>query len=472
MLWGALGERFRTSLFGVPSLWVAGSVVLWWASRWIDGLLDETSSPLPFETTVDSSRALLGAVASGTIAAASVVFSLTLVAIQLSSSAYSSRVLRTFLRDRFQQNMMGLVVGTFFYSLLVLRDVRGPLEQGGDANIPSVSVSIAILLALAAILALLASISHTARSVRVSSVSSAIRRDTRQTIREQFGSPGHVEGAGGVSPSAFDVQAPGVIPSPLRVADEAGSSSSDAGSRVGELARDAADSADPAADPGEPDLVVDCHLGGWIQQISIDALVDALVAGSTVRLEVGVGTYVFEGSTLCSVWSPPADGGSEIVDQMRSAVRIGGERTLQQDVCFGLTMLEDIALRALSPGINDPNTAQAIVPMLGELLLEILANPQPPSRTLIRGVTVSRPAAPRYLDYLEVAFGQIVGATSSYDEVRLTLERTLDSVGHELVRRGWGSPSAMADLDEMLARVRDSGAAGAGGPGSDQASGG
>ncbi|MCB1013189.1 MAG: hypothetical protein KDB15_16135, partial [Microthrixaceae bacterium] len=113
-----------------------------------------------------------------------------------------------------------------------------------------------------------------------------------------------------------------------------------------------------------------------------------------------------------------------------------------------------------------------IVPMLGELLLEILANPQPPSRTLIRGVTVSRPAAPRYLDYLEVAFGQIVGATSSYDEVRLTLERTLDSVGHELVRRGWGSPSAMADLDEMLARVRDSGAAGAGGPGSDQASGG
>ncbi len=293
MLWGALGERFRTSLFGVPSLWVAGSVVLWWASRWIDGLLDETSSPLPFETTVDSSRALLGAVASGTIAAASVVFSLTLVAIQLSSSAYSSRVLRTFLRDRFQQNMMGIVLATFFYSLLVLRDVRGPLEQGGDANIPSVSVSIAILLALAAILALLASISHTARSVRVSSVSSAIRLDTRQTIREQFGAPGHVEGAGGVSPNAFDVQAPGVIPSPLRVADEA--SRSDAGSHVGVLARDAAASTDPAADPGEPDLVVDCHLGGWIQQISIDALVDALVAGSTVRLEVGVGTYVFEG---------------------------------------------------------------------------------------------------------------------------------------------------------------------------------
>ncbi|MEZ5268946.1 MAG: hypothetical protein R2789_10435 [Microthrixaceae bacterium] len=56
--------------------------------------------------------------------------------------------------------------------------------------------------------------------------------------------------------------------------------------------------------------------------------------------------------------------------------------------------------------------------------------------------------------------------------MRLTLERTLDSVGHELVPAWLGSPSAMADLDEMLARVRDSGAAGAGGPGSDQASGG
>ncbi len=76
--------------------------------------------------------------------------------------------------------------------------------------------------------------------------------------------------------------------------------------------------------------------------------------------------------------------------------------------------------------------------MLGELLLEILREPQPPSRTLIRGVTVSLQRLPRYLDYLEVAFGQIIGASSSHEEVALTLERTLGSVGHELVRRGWG----------------------------------
>lgn len=460
VLWRALTERFRTSLFGVPSLWVAGSVLLWWLTRIVDALLDSSTFQMPFETTVDSARALLGAIASGTIAAASVVFSLTLVAIQLSSSTYSSRVLRTFLRDRFQQNMMGLVVATFFYCLLVLRDLRGPLEEGGTAKIPSVSVNIAILLALAAILALLASISHTARSVRVSSVSSAILSDSKRTIHEQFGIPGQPDSGDGSFRSAFDVQAPGVIPSPLRVAAAAGRAEEFSAEEIGALARESSDT-----DLEEPDLIVEGLAGGWIQQISIDALVNAVAAGSTVRLEVGVGTYVFEGSALCSVWNPPragrpeppSAGGPEIVDQMRSAVRIGGERTLQQDVCFGITMLEDIALRALSPGINDPNTAVAIIPQLGELMLHVLANPHPPSRTVIRDVTVSRWAAPGYLDYLEVAFGQISRASGSYDDVRLTMERTLGSLGYELVRRGWSTPAAMSDLEEMLERVRESG---------------
>ncbi len=442
--WSAILERFRTSLFGVPSLWVAGSVVLWLISRALDQRIDD----VPFETTVDSSRALLGAVASGTIAAASVVFSMTLVAIQLSSSAYSSRVLRTFLRDRFQQNTMGLVVATFFYSLLVLRDVRGPLEEGGTPNVPSVSITIAIALALASILALLASISHTARSVRVSSVSAAVMGDTKRTIREQFGSPAS-EGAA-ASGCALDVQAPGIVPSPLGVAEE--------------LHDDGPPPRSSGWDDSAWDVVVESLEAGWVQQVAVEALAAPLPAGSVLRLEVGVGTYVFEGAPLCSVRTgrggSPGEGspegrdpGDRVVDQMRSAVQIGSERTLQQDVCFGLTMLEDIALRALSPGVNDPNTAREIIPQLGELTLWILSQPLPPSRGEFGGVTVERPAPSRHLDYLEVAFGQIAAQSGSHAEVHLTLVRTLSSLRHELHRRGRLVPGALEDLEEMIARV-------------------
>ncbi len=440
-------------MFGLPSVWLVGSVLLWVVMRRVDEVLDPDTTPGVLATTVDSARALLGAVASGTIAAASVVFSLTLVAIQLSSNSYSSRVLRTFLRDRFQQNMMGVVLATFFYSLLVLRDVRGPLAKGGDANLPSASVSLAVVLALAAILALLASISHTAQSVRVSHVSSSVRNDTRSVIIDRFGpprapvgprvprgrSPGSTGGPedGEQTLAPFDVQAPGVTPSPLVVA-------------VG----DRTSAPEPPADRAR--YVVDAAEGGWVQQLSVDAVIDAVRPDALVRLEVAVGTYVAEGGPLVTVWSGEDVGGDapvEFVGPVRAAIKVGRERTMQEDVAFGLTMLEDIALRALSPGVNDPNTASAIIPQLGELILEILIRDLPPVRLTSGGVTIVRAAAPSYLDYLESAFGQIRRATETEPVVRLTMIRTLATIASELERREVAVPEAMVALRVSMTRL-------------------
>lgn len=484
--WRALAERFRTSLFGLPSLWIVGSLLLWLAMREVDDVLDVDQLPGVFETTVDSARSLLGAVASGTIAAASVVFSLTLVAIQLSSNAYSSRVLRTFLRDRFQQNMMGIVLATFFYSLLVLRDVRGPLSDGGEANVPSASVTLATVFALAAVLALLASISHTAQSVRVSHVSSSVRRDTRSVIIARLGAVRSAQTSGsGVEPTTaraasvgtadgssttgrgdagdpgvpFDVQAPGVIPSPLAMAT---------GDRV-ELC-------DPPT--GVVPLVIEAPVGGWVQQISTRALIAAIgevaLPRVQVRLEVAVGTYVSAGAPLVALWpaEAPPDGHGEdehrqgdhatgesgplrwlgsgdpqrLAQEVRGGVRVGAERTLQQDIAFGLTMLEDMALRALSPGINDPNTAASIIPQLGELLLEILLRDLPPVRVEVGGITLLRPVAPSYSDYIEAAFGQIRRVSADQPVVRLTMVRTLATIASELERRSASVPEVMAAL--------------------------
>ena len=435
---GSLRERFRTSLFGLPSLWVVGSVLLWLVMGRIDDWLVGQDVPAWMDTTVESARVLLSAVASGTITAASVVFSLTLVALQLSSSSYSSRVLRTFLRDRFQQNMIGIVLATFFYSLLVLRDVRGPLAEGGSADVPGASVALATVLALVAILALLASISHTAASVRVSRVSASVLAEARGVIRDRLGEPGP-EGR-------VDLQAPGIVPSPLAVA--------------------CGPPGPAVVDPGRDGSLVVCSAaGGWVQQIGLDAVVGAVPPGSEVTLEVAVGTYVFEGGPLATVRRRDptgtddadqplgSDPSGDTEDALRGAFDIGRERTMQQDVALGLTTLEDIALRALSPGIHDPNTARTVIPQLGDLVLEILACDLPPAEAEIGGVTIRRVAAPAHLDYLEAAFGQIRRAGHDQPEVRLTLLRTLVSIDAELRRRGQDSEEATDALRVAISRA-------------------
>jgi uncharacterized membrane protein len=423
LLWRSMTERLRSSLFGVPALWLLGAIVLSRATVWMDDNVAVDDLPLVFATTVDNARALLGAVASGTIAAASIVFSLTLLAFQLASSSYSSRVQRTFLRDPFQQNMIGIVLATFFYSLLVLREVRGPLDGSGSAEVPSLSTSVATALALAAVLALLASISHTGRSIRVSDVSARLAAETRATIERQL--PAHGQEGRPMRPS---VQAPGTAPSPLEVTKDGSSAGLGEGFTVTSLGN------------------------GWVQQIGIDALSTGLEGGSAVMLHVAVGTYVATGAPLASLRPVPGDVAAA-ERTIRGAIRLGPERTLQQDVAFGLTMLEDIALRALSPGVNDPNTARAIIPLLGDLLQDILGRELPPATATVDDVEVGISHPATYGDYLEAATGQIRRASVDLPEVRLTLVRTLTSAGDALVRSDRRSEEAIEALVESIARI-------------------
>ena len=436
LLWRSITDRLHSSLFGIPALWLIGAVLLSRLTVWIDDNVDVDDLPLVFATTVDNSRALLGAVASGTIAAASIVFSLTLVAFQLASSSYSSRVQRTFLRDRFQQNMIGIVLATFFYSLLVLREVRSPSGDGGGGAggtvVPSLSTTVATWLALAAVLALLASISHTARSVRVSGVSARLAAETRDTIERLMPLPDRER------PGRPSVQAPGIAPSPVLLAKR--------GSPAGHPGHAEADM------PGRDRLTVRSLASGWVQQIGLDALTTGLDDGTRVQLHVAVGTYVASEGPLASV-EPEPDDPRAVERAIRGAVKLGTERTMQQDVAFGLTMLEDIALRALSPGVNDPNTARAIIPLLGDLLQSILVRELPPASAKIAGVDVSVADPPTYGDYLEAATGQIRRAAEQQPEVRLTLARTLLAAGDTLQRNDDAPEGSIDAVVESLTLV-------------------
>ncbi|MDH4171632.1 MAG: DUF2254 domain-containing protein, partial [Acidimicrobiia bacterium] len=366
----SLVDRFRTSLFGLPAIWVLGGVVLSQAVIELDRRTQERDLPSWLSTTVSSSRALLGAITSGTITAASVVFSLTLVAVQLSSSTYSSRVVRTFQRDRFQQNVIGLVLAAFFYSVLVLREIRGPLDEEGTPYIPRLSIALAVVLALAALLGLLASINHTSRQLRVSAVSRQIVSEVRATIDARF-----PLAQAPVTDDALAVGSPAAVtaPLPLEVADQ--------------LSDDTLGG------------VVVADRSGWVQQISTDAILEAAPEETLVRLEVAVGTYVVEGSPVLTVWPVPVDSVETRRDRLLGAFALGDERTLQQDVGLGIVMLEDIALRALSPGINDPNTARVIIVQLGEVILDLFRRDLGSATRSADGKAILRPSEPTHEDY-------------------------------------------------------------------------
>ncbi len=431
-------ESARSSLFAIPVVWIVGAIGLSQLATWIDRRnLEDDALPDFLDTTVESARAILGAISSGTITAASVVFSLTLVAIQMSTSVYTSRVLRSFLRDRFQQNMIGILLATFTYSLLVLREVRGPLDsEGSEAYIPRLSVFLAVLFAIAAVIALLASISHTSHSLRATAVTRELVTELVALIERTFhepedGSDGEAGGHPSATGSATDV----------KTATSGGRST-----------------AGPEADVGERHdahgAVLTSDRRGWVQQISLEALREAISSGTSVRLEVSAGRYVGVGAPLLVVWPPPqSDGLEDMMGQLRGAFAIGEQRSLQQDVGFGLTMIEDIANKALSPGVNDPNTASAVIEQLGEVVLAVLEREPHPATMTVDGCQFTRSSVATHDEMVVAAFNQIRHFAIGQPAVQLVLVRTLVKIGAELIRRRRDSQSALDALRSMLRYV-------------------
>ena len=448
----SFAESARSSLFALPVVWIAAATGLSQLVTWID-VRTQNSDAIPsfLDTTVESARAILGAISSGTIGAASVVFSLTLVAIQMSSSAYTSRVLRSFLRDRFQQHMIGIVLATFTYSLLVLREVRGPLEANAADSapyIPRISVFLAVIFAIVSVLALLASISHTSGSLRASSVTHDLVTELVELIERTLPERADTaddhddhddDGNGGdsvLAGSATDATTTGAM-----ATDRAGPGTSGSW--------DEADTHD-----GSTGAVLTSARRGWVQQVSLEAIRDSIESGTSVRLHVSAGNYVAIGSPLLTVWPPPSD--DHVADQMHrllGAFAIGEQRSLQQDIAFGFIMIEDIANKALSPGVNDPNTATAVIEQLGEPVIAILER-EPHALSLdLDGCRVTRASVANYDDIVVAAFNQIRHFSVGQPAVQLVMVRTLIGVGDELIRRRKETDEALDAVRSMLRLV-------------------
>jgi uncharacterized membrane protein len=309
-----LREHLRTSLWFIPTLCVLVVVALAGALTTIDR---ELGSNTWFDGGPDTAQTILSTISASMITFTGLVYSITIVVLQLASQQFSPRVLRTFLRDRHSQLALGVFVATFTYSLLVLRAVRAEDAPQGEF-VPGVATSASFGLVLLSLAFFVDYIHHISQSIRVSSITTSIARETRAAISDIYDHE-HTEDPLPL-PSGVEVR---TIPSPRQ---------------------------------------------GVVTGLDRDSLVSlASRAGTVVEVVPAVGDFVPEDGPLLRLHG----GSAEEVEDFVDCMGLGSERTMQQDPAFGFRQLVDIAERGLSPAVNDPTTAIQCLDQIHDLLRRI-----------------------------------------------------------------------------------------------------
>ena len=327
-------EALRTNLWVVPTIEVVVAVALYFATHALDKAAFSGSIALPSWTkfgTADAARQILTSLAAAVITVVGIVFSITIVTLTLASTQFGPRMLRNFIRDRGTQFTLGTFVATFVYATLVLISI-GPSSPGRDF-VPHLSITVAVGLVTLSMAVLIYFIHHIAVSIQLPQVIASIARDLSRAIDAESANEG---------PSA------------------------EAGPSVAELLRRMTDSGGTVPAPAS----------GYLQFIQHETLI-ALAAkkGAVIRLLHRPGHFVVEGHPLARVWPPGA--ADAVSEALRVAHITGSNRTLAQDLAFAVDQLVEIAIRALSPAVNDTFTALTCIDWLGESLCKVTTRWRP-----------------------------------------------------------------------------------------------
>ena len=319
----ALSEYVRGSLWVLPTLSVLAALA---AGSLLSLVSVGPHSPLAFQGTSDDARTLLIGIAGTMVTVIALLLGLTVVALQLSSTQYSPRLLRNFLRDRPNQIVLSVFVATFAYSAAGLYTV-GVSGGSRTGSFPRLAVSGALVLLFVSLGLLVYFADHLVHSIQVDAIMRVVERSTLAVIQD------------GLLPGTQDTP------------------------EVPEWAV-------PVASPHS----------GYVQAVRPGRLL-AAAAGSRVcvRLRPRVGEHVVAGTTLAWIWraSPrdPAPEPRAFLPVLREGVRIGFERTLEQDAALGIRQLVDVACKALSPAVNDPYTAVQAVDHLSVIFCALATRP-------------------------------------------------------------------------------------------------
>lgn len=383
--------NINASLWFVPTLMVISAMLLAYGLV----LLDNSTSnkwtsdyPLLFGAGSSGARSMLSSISGSAITVAALIFSLTLSTLATVSGQYTSRILRNFMRDRANQVVMGFFVSIFVYCLIVLRTIRDSSDHD-SGFVPPLAVSFALLMALVSIGMLIFFIHHIATSIQAANIIAEAAEETISSMTKIF---------------------------PKQVGEEADK--------------------DEEETLRTTDLnwhLVTTAATGYIQGVASERLLEfATETNAVIRLEHRLGDFVTLDTPLVAVAYYAADRQptDEEQEQLNGYFTIDNQRSIdQQDVAFGFRQIVDIALKALSPGINDTTTAVMCVDRLGAMLAFLasreLHQPLRAADGQVRLIAHTR----NFEDFVKLAFDQVRSSGDDNVAVLLRQLKALETIG-------------------------------------------
>lgn len=376
-----LREHLRDTMWFAPTVGLIGSLLLWWAASEVDAELvrllqddEEYDTLKDLNQLAEDAKAVISTISSAMMTFIGVVFSISLVAVQMASGQFSPRVVRLYVRSRITKITLTVFLATFLFSLMTLTSFDSEQDPRLLTNVPLIEGLLAVLMVLLSLLLFVAYVNGTLRMMRVGFVIDRIAREAfRVAVRY---------------PTEGELDDDRLGPETARITHD-----------------------------GRAGVLRDVHIARVVRA--------ARRQGVVLRLLPRIGDFMVPGTPVFAVYGGPAPGRRAL----RYAVSVGVERTFHQDLGFGLRQLSDIALRALSPAVNDPTTAVQALDRIVQFLASVARYPLGALRHRDRrgAVRLVQPV-PDWQDLVDLGLAEIRGCAAAHPQVTRRMLAGIDDL--------------------------------------------
>ena len=390
-------DRLEVSFWFAPAIMSAGAVLLAWAMFWLDSQVPNdalASSRFVLSGTVGELRSALLNMAGTVLATAGVVFTLLTLPLSTVAAQYGSRLLRLFLGDRTTQFVLGMFVGTFVYCIAAALSIPSADVQ---AESPQLTATVGVYLMLATFATLILLVQHISTMLQAPNIAAAAGVELRDVVRAEI--PGVVTSGAVTNGQAETRPGPQGLPDTL------------------------------AETEGYP---VRARRTGYIQYIDPEIMLTvAREKNLVIRLLRKPGHYVGSGAVVALVW-PASRVDEQAAKMIRRAFLIGNGRTPTQDVEYAVNQLTEMAVRAMSPAINDPFTAMTCLDHLGEGLVNFIRQGEKDSHYYDRDGTLRLVLEPvTFAELLDAAFEMLRHASCDNAKVLRHMLEVIEAISCE-----------------------------------------
>ncbi|MDQ8202940.1 DUF2254 domain-containing protein [Pelagicoccus sp. SDUM812003] len=398
-----LFETVSQSLWLMPAVSIALAMgtaygMLYWEDL---GLGDWEDLPLINRSSRETSLAIVGAIVGSLITVAGVTFSITIVSLTLASSQFGPRLLRNFLRSGSSQVTLGALIGSFIYGILIMP----AMDENWEAGKAHPSVTLMILLACVCVCLIVHYIHHVATSIQADSLVASVYRELERKI-----------------------------------------------DTLQEREEEDEDSRPP--NWTGPCSAICARRSGYLTAIDQEGLASvAKEQDARILILKRAGHFAAKGEVIAKVYG--AETNSSYSKSISEAIFLGDKRTPEQNLEFLIDQLVELALRAISPGINDPNTAIVCIDYLSAALLQVTGKSLPKSKIEDESGEL-RVYCPRstFEGLVDDTFNQLRQSGVAYPEILIRIANSLERLGAGLKPSDERKKNLRKQLDQIVEREK------------------